>query len=254
MQCAQTLSRQVEQAMGFLQRRYAAEAFILFFQAFSNTNAPVAVLQRVYDEGLDLAPFRGLSVATRPDCIDEEKADLLSSYKGRGLDVWVELGLQTSSEATLERIGRGHTVDQFVTAYRILKSRGLKVAVHLIFGLPGESLPEILETIQFVAALEADGVKIHNIHVPAGTVLAREYAMGEFTPPGPDSHIEYVIAAIERLPRQTVIMRLLCETPEERLLAPRSFPVKQQFNDQLAAAMRGRGAFQGRLYAPRRDA
>jgi hypothetical protein len=246
--CAQTLAEQVGQAIGFLRRRYAAEAFILFFQAFSNTNAPVAVLRRVYDEGLDLAPFRGLSVATRPDCIDAEKADLLGSYRDRGLDVWVELGLQTAHDATLERIGRGHTVGQFLGAYQVLKARGIKVAVHLIFGLPGESLPQLVETIRFVASLKPDGVKIHNLHVPAGTVLAREYAMGEIAPPGAHTHIEYVIAAIERLPPQTVIMRLLCETPEDRLLAPRSFPVKQRFTSQLAAAMRERGAFQGRLY------
>jgi uncharacterized protein len=241
---------QVREAVAFLRARYGAEAYILFFQAFSNTNAPVEKLREVYDHGLSLAPFLGLNVATRPDCLDAAKADLLASYRSRGLEVWAELGLQTSDDLTLRRVARGHTAEDFLRAYRLLKERGLKVAVHLIFGLPGEDMAEILRTVDFLGPLEPDGVKIHNLHIPRGTVLAEELEKGELTAPGSPRHMEYAIAAIERLPPSTVIMRLTCDTPEERLAAPRHFWPKGAFLERLAEAMRARGARQGRLFAP----
>lgn len=246
----ESLKNQVESAMGFLASRYGAEAFILFFQAFSNTNAPVGELRRIYDGGLELGSFRGLNVATRPDCVDAEKAALLASYKERGLEVWVELGLQSACDATLLRIDRGHSRDDFVRAYTLLKEWDLKVAVHLIFGLPGEGMTSIMETIEAVARLDPDGVKIHNLHVPLGTVLAVEMAKGELTVPSPERHLEYVIAAIERLPPRTVVMRLTCDTPLERLMLPRDFWPKGTFTARLAAEMKARGARQGRLFTP----
>jgi radical SAM protein (TIGR01212 family) len=113
---AVTVREQVARAAAFLSSRYQARAFILYFQAFSATHAPSASLKAIYDEGLSAAPFVGLTVSTRPDCMDEEKAALLASYRERGLEVWVELGLQTAHEATLARIGRGHDLESFLTA------------------------------------------------------------------------------------------------------------------------------------------
>ena len=246
----EALVSQVEEALAFLRARYGAEAFILYFQAFSNTNAPVEELRRIYDSGLALAPFCGLNVATRPDCLDGDKADLLASYRDRGLEVWTEMGLQTSDNRTLQRIDRGHSAEDFLRAYRLLKARDLKVAVHLIFGLPGEGLPEILETIDFVARLDPDGVKIHNLHIPKGTILAEELEKGELTAPSAPRHLEYTIAAIERLPPRTVVMRITCDTPAQRLAAPRNFWAKGTFTARLAAAMLARGASQGRLFNP----
>jgi hypothetical protein len=244
------LKAQVDGTISFLRKRYAAEAFILYFQPYSNTNAPVDELRRTYDSGLALAPFRGLNVATRPDCLDAEKARLLASYRARGLDVWVELGLQTIHDVTLRRIGRGHTASDFIRAYATLKEHGLKVAVHLIFGLPGEDFPRIMETVRAVARLGPDGVKIHNLHIPRGTVLGAELQKGEITTPCAPRHLEYVIGAIERLPPSTVIMRLVCDTPREELAAPRAFWPKAAFTSRLAAEMSARGSCQGRLFRP----
>ena len=245
---AASLERQVRESIEFYRRTHGEAAFILYFQAYSNTYAPVAVLRRVYDAGLALADFRGLNVATRPDCIDEEKADLLASYRERGLEVWAELGLQSANDETLRRIGRGHTVEQFIRAYRILRDRGVKIAVHLIFGLPGEGSAEIDHTMSTLARLGPDGVKIHNLHVPRGTPLARDYRKGEVTAPCAPRHIEYVIRAIEMLPPHTVVMRLTCDTPPERLAAPRGFWPKETFLHRLHEAMRDRGARQGRRF------
>lgn len=244
------LRRQVDSTISFLKKRYAADAFILYFQPYSNTNASVAELKQAYDAGLALAPFRGLNVATRPDCIDPGKARLLSSYRQEGLEVWVELGLQTVHDDTLRRIGRGHTMEDFRRAYGLLKENGLNVAVHLIFGLPGEGLSHIIETADEVARLGLDGVKIHNLHIPRGTRLESELVKGEVTVPSPERHLEYCIAAIERLPPRTVVMRLVCDTPRSELAAPRAFWRKETFTSKLAAEMKARGSFQGRLFRP----
>jgi uncharacterized protein len=242
------LKEQVTTTIAFLRARYRAEAFILYFQAFSNTNAPLETLRRTYDEGLALAPFRGLNVATRPDCLDAARADLLASYKEKGLEVWAEMGLQTANDETLRRIGRGHTVEDFRRAYRLLKERDIRVAVHLIFGLPGERFADIIDTVCAVAALAPDGVKIHNLHIPLETALGRDFIKGEITAPSAPRHIDYLIAAIERLPPDTVIMRITCDTPREKLAAPRAFPPKGTFTSRLASEMRARGARQGRLF------
>jgi hypothetical protein len=243
------IEEQVRAALGFLRSRYNAEVFLLYFQAFSSTNAKPRDLERIYDAALDLAEFRELIVSTRPDCVDEEKAALLGSYRARGLDVWLELGLQSARDRTLQRIGRGHSAADFSASYDILKRHGLKVAVHLIFGLPGESAEDIRETVRFTARLEPDGVKIHNLHIPARSPLAGEFLRGEITAPGPQRHMEYLISALEHLPAGCLIMRLTCDTPRERLHAPRWFGEKQSFRDRLVKEMRRRGARQGRLYA-----
>lgn len=243
----EALLRQIHSGISFLRARYGADAFILFFQAYSNTNAPVDRLAEVYDAGLSAADFRGLSVATRPDCLDEEKARLLASYKDRGLEVWVELGLQSANDATLARVRRGHTAEDFRGASDLLKSRGIKVAAHLIFGLPGETFDDMMETIAFCVACGTDGVKIHNLLIHHGSPLEGELLMGEIAAPAAARHLEYTIGAIERLPSSTVIMRVTSDASPSDVAAPRSFWPKAEFTRRLAEEMRARGAWQGRL-------
>jgi len=238
--------RQVGQAIPFLRRRYGAEHFLLYFQAFSGTHAPVAELARIYDAGLACGTFRELVVATRPDCVDVAKAELLGSYRQRGLEVWVELGLQSAGDATLRRIRRGHSVADFRQAFALLRAHAVKLAVHLIFGLPGEGLEEILDTVRFVAALEPEGVKIHNLHVPVGSPLATELRAGELAVPCASRHLDYVVRALELLPPRTLVMRLTCDTPRERLAAPLGFPPKAAFLRAVRGELARRGTWQGR--------
>jgi hypothetical protein len=121
--------------------------------------------------------------------------------------------------------------------------------VHLIFGLPGEGIDEIRRTIDYTAGLKPEGVKIHNLHIPIGCPLYSEYLSGELSVPCADRHLEYIIQALERLPSDTVIMRLTCDTPEELLAAPRTFPAKARFLSRLRKEMDRRGTWQGRLNA-----
>jgi radical SAM protein (TIGR01212 family) len=244
----QDLRNQIDQSRQFLRSRYGAQLYILYFQAFSGTYAPVARLRRIYDFALSLGRFQELVVSTRPDCIDQPKAELLASYRRGDFDVWVELGLQSANEQTLERINRGHTVRDFEQAYRICRNLDLKLTVHLIFGLPGEGLREIRRTIDYVAALRPEGVKIHNLHIPKGCPLYTEYLRGELTVPSDRRHLEYAIQALELLPPETVIMRLTCDTPKSLLAAPRHFAPKARFLSALRRELEARDTWQGRLF------
>ncbi len=242
------IKEQLENSIQFIKRRYGTEYLLLYFQAFSNTYAPVTELKEVYDYSLSLAPFKELIISTRPDSLSIAVVRLLASYKKAGLDVWVELGLQSSNNRTLKRIKRGHTSGDFIKAYELPAGFGIKTTVHLIFGLPGEGHREIMESVDFVARLEPEGVKIHNLHVPIGTELFSEYLMGELTVPSGYRHLDYTIEAIERLPASTVIHRLTCDTPSHRLGAPRTFFKKGTFYNLLTREMAARGTRQGRLY------
>lgn len=245
-----SIREQVENSIKFIKRRYNSEYLLLYFQAFSNTFAPVSELKEIYDYGLSLAPFKELIVSTRPDCLSPANIELLSSYKQRGLDVWVELGLQSSHDNTLSRINRGHSRDDFTKAYNFLKEKGIKTTVHLIFGLPGEGYEEIMSSVTFLAGMNPEGVKIHNLHIPIGTELFSEYLMGEITVPSGMRHLKYTIEAIERMSGSTVIHRLTCDTPSHRLGAPRIFFRKGSFYSLLLKEMELRGSRQGRLFNP----
>jgi len=241
------IAEQVDRGAAFQRARYGAEVLLLYFQAFSSTYAPADRLRELYDAALVRAPFRGLIVSTRPDCLDPGKAELLASYRDRGLDVWVELGLQSSKDATLARIGRGHSAADFTAAYGVLRERGLPVSAHVVFGLPGETEADMLGTVRFLADLGIDGIKIHDLHLPFGCRLFREAQAGELTLLSPRRHRDLCIRALELLPAETVIQRLTTDTPPERRGLPRRAIEKAAFLRSLEAELAARNTWQGRL-------
>lgn len=239
---------QIGRGIEFLKTRYGAKVFLLYFQAYSNTYAEPESLKRLWDHALSLYDFRELIVSTRPDCLDERRADLLASYAGGDRDVWVELGLQSALPETLKRIGRGHGVEEFDAAAKLLRERGIKTAVHLIFGLPGEGEREIMFTIDFLLRYKPEGIKIHNLHLPRGTRLEGEFENGELSLPCWERHLDYVVKALERLSPDTLVMRFTCDTPASRLAFPRSFPDKSRFLELLRRELEVRDTRQGRLF------
>jgi radical SAM protein (TIGR01212 family) len=242
-----SLRSQVARGTEFLRRRYAARRFILYFQAFSSSFASPSALRATFDAGLDSGEFCGLVVSTRPDCLDAERADLLAAYLRPQREVWVELGLQSACDATLRRLRRGHGLQEFLESFRLLRERGIRVAPHLIFGLPGEGRDQVEATVGLVAGLEPDGVKIHDLHVPAGTVMLAEVLSGEWAVLSAVRHVDYVVRALERLPRSTVVLRLTCDTPPERLALPRRPVDKAAFLRMVEAELLARDTWQGRL-------
>ncbi len=242
------IRRQIEQGREFLYGRYGAKRYILYLQAFSNTFAPISELRRIYDFALSKAGFCEFIVSTRPDCVSNAHARFLSEYVQPNLDVWVELGLQSAHDVTLRRVNRGHTVEQFERAFNRLRGAGLKITVHLIFGLPGESREAIMSSIDYVASLRPDAVKIHNLNIASGTALSAEYMAGELAVPGGERHLDYVIEALQRLPASTVIQRITCDTSSDRLIAPLNFTPKGQFYQKLDQKMAQLGMYQGQRY------
>jgi hypothetical protein len=227
--------------------RYGAKKFIAYFQSFTNTYAPLPQLKALYDRALDYPDMVGLSVATRPDCVDKEILRLLGSYQ-RGYLVWVEYGLQSSHDATLSRINRGHDVACFEQGVRMAKDFGLNVCAHIILGLPGESWDMMLQTARFLAGLPVDGVKIHLLYIVKGTPLAGLYEKGEYRCLEREEYIEGVVDFLEVLPPDMVIQRLTGDPIGVELVAPLWANDKSENLRRIRQRLEERETWQGRLY------
>ena len=202
-----------------LHDRFKAEKFMSYFQAYSNTYKPVEELEKIYKSALNHPDVVGLSVGTRPDCVDEDKLNLLSDI-GKDYYTWIEYGLQSIHDKTLQKINRGHDFDCFLRAYEMSKQKGLNVCVHVIFGL-WETKEEILQTAQKLAQLHIDGVKIHMLCALENTKLANLYKNGEINFMSEDEYVSLVTDFLEILPAQTTIHRLAGNGLKKNLIAPR---------------------------------
>ncbi len=242
------IREQVTRGIAFLCKRYGAEIFLLYFQAFSGTFGDSKYLKELWDYALSLENFSELIISTRPDCIDEKKADIIASYIKKDFDVWVEIGLQSSNNETLKKIKRGHTREDFEKAFQILRERSIKIVPHLIFGLPGETFNNMMDSVKYISSLKPEGIKFHNLHVVMGTELSRQYFRGEITVPSLKKHVDYLVSAIELLPPETVVMRLTCDTPYKKRLAPKNDLTKTEVIRLLKKELEKRDTFQGKFY------
>lgn len=234
-----------EQIRRFKARRRGPGRYIAYFQAYTNTYAPVPELRRVYEEALADPEVVGLAVATRPDCVPDPVLDLLQSYTDRWM-VWVEYGLQSCHDATLQRINRGHDFATFVDAVARTKGRGIYIGAHVILGLPGETRTQILETAYALNATGVDGVKMHHLQVFEGTPLAVAFLRGEVKTLGPDEYVSLACDFIEALSPQMVILRLVGDvTDDALLLAPRWGVSKAEVINQIDRELERRGTRQG---------
>jgi radical SAM protein (TIGR01212 family) len=242
----QTLSvaEQIEAGKEVMVRKYKAQHFLAYFQPFSNTFAPVDRLRSLYDEALGVEGVVGLAVGTRPDCLPPEVLDLLAEYHRRSY-FWLEVGLQSIHDQTLSRLRRGHDYAAFVEAYRGAKERGLRVCVHLIIGLPGESREQILASAEEMARLGVDGIKLHLLHVLDETGLGDLYRQGELEILEQEDYVTLVVDMVERLSPHTLIHRLTGDGPRDRLLAPLWSLNKWQVLNAIDAEFRSRGTKQG---------
>jgi uncharacterized protein len=214
-----SVAEQVVRSQALLSKRYHAEKYIAYFQSFSNTYAPVDVLKQLYDEALSVPGVVGLSIGTRPDCIDNDVAELLQSYTDRYL-VWVEYGLQSAHDETLLRIHRGHDFQCFKDAVSLTQGRGIHICTHLILGLPGENRQMMLETAEKTADLGIDGVKLHLLYVIKGTALEAMYRHGMYPCLEQQAYVDIVCDILEILPENIVIQRLTGDPHPEELVAP----------------------------------
>lgn len=198
----------------------------------------------LYDAGLDHPDVVGMCIGTRPDCVPDNVLDLLAEYDKRTF-VWLEMGLQSAFDRTLDLINRAHTAAEFFDAAKRAKARGLLVATHLIFGLPGETRAEMLETVRQVAESGIDGVKIHQLCIYKGTPMELDYRAGRLEVLTEDDYVQLVCDALEILPPDMVVMRLVAEGSQDEIIAPQWSFEKFRIMENIEAEMTRRGSRQG---------
>jgi radical SAM protein (TIGR01212 family) len=242
-----SIDEQIVRAQSYMQKRYKAKKYIAYFQSFTNTYAPVPKLKALYDQALAYRNVVGLSVATRPDCIDENVLTLVSSYKKNRL-VWIEYGLQSAHDMTLKRINRGHDAACFEQSVRMTAEYGINICAHIILGLPGEDREMMLQTARFLANLPVHGIKIHLLYVVKGTPLSALYEKGELSCLEQEEYVALVVDFLELLPPNMVVQRLTGDPVKSELAAP-SWAVEKSENLRLInESLERRDTWQGRLY------
>lgn len=239
-----SVQEQLEKGITRARKRYHARKFLAYFQAFTNTYAPEAVLKNLYDTALEHPDVVGICIGTRPDCVPDNVLDLLAEYQKRTF-IWLEIGLQSAVDRTLDLVNRAHTAGEFFDAVERARKRELKLATHLIYGLPGESREEMLDTVRQVARCGVDGVKIHQLCIYKGTAMERDYRNGLIQTMEKSEYVSLVADAIELLHPDQIIMRLVAEGSQDEVIAPAWSFKKEDVMKEIEAELQARGTRQG---------
>lgn len=232
-----------------LAKRTGARKFLAYFQAYTNTYADVDDLDGMYRQALSQPDVIGLSVGTRPDCVPPDVLDLLASYRDEGFEIWLELGLQSAFDHTLEKVNRGHDFAEYRQAIIAAHERELPVCTHLIVGLPGENATDSLLSLDRVLELGVEGLKIHPLHVVKGTLLANQWRSGEYEPLGFADYVDTVVQMVARTPADVVYHRLTGTAPQNILLAPQWCNWKWRVLNAITRKLVETGLEQGALLA-----
>lgn len=215
-----TIHHQLEAGRCVIRKRTGAKKYLAYFQAYSNTYGDLQQLKKLYDQALAEDDVIGLSVGTRPDCLSDGVLDLLAAYQQRGFEVWLELGLQSAFDDTLERVNRGHGYAEYRQAIFQAHARNLKVCTHLIIGLPGENNQHYEASLTRVLEQGVEGLKLHPLHVVKGTQLARQWTRNEYSPLSLDEYVSTAADLINMTPEDVVFHRVTATASPDILLAP----------------------------------
>lgn len=240
-----SVEQQVLTGVETLSTRFKAQKFMSYFQAYSNTYKPAEELKQIYDASLCHDDVVGISIGTRPDCVDEKKLDLIASYTNK-YETWVEYGLQSMHDKTLNLINRGHNFETFLKAYKQTKERGINVGVHVILGLPEETPEDMYQTIKALADLGVDGVKFHCLCVFPNTKLFDMYEQGKIRLLEEDEYIEIACNCLEMLPSSTTIHRLGGNGLQAIKVAPKWLNKKFEILNKIDRVLEERNSFQGK--------
>lgn len=241
----QGMQQQIDQAKDKIARRTRAKRFIAYFQAYTNTYADVAELETMYRDALQQPGIIGISVGTRPDCVSGEVLDLLNSFRGEGHEVWLELGLQSAFDETLERVNRGHNFAEYRDTALAARRRGIPLCTHLIVGLPGETERHYHATLDAVLDVGVDGLKLHPLHVVKHTMLAYQWRRGGYQPLAKPDYIRIAADLIERTPPEVVFHRVTATAARDILLAPTWCAEKWNVLNGIEQELRQRDSRQG---------
>jgi hypothetical protein len=243
--------QQIGEGVEFHKNRYRkANKYLAYFQAYSNTHAPLDQLKKIYNEALQYPDIIGLVIGTRPDCIDDEKLDYFAELS-KDYYIILEYGIESFYNRTLEQINRGHTVEDSITAVEKTAQKGIKTGAHLIFGLPGETRDDMLREADLISRLSLDTVKFHQLQILKDTAMAREYQKHpeRFTLFELDDYIDFIINFMERLNPGFVIERFSGEVPPWFLAGPgwgliRTYEVRNKLEQRMV----NRDTWQGKYY------
>ncbi len=243
------IKEQIKSSIKFYKGKYKIKKFVAYFQSFSNTYADINTLKKTYDVIKEFPEFVGLFISTRPDCVDEEKLDLIESYKKYDniKTVWIEYGLQTTDNKILKSINRGHTYEDFLEALKLTKRCNIKVGVHLILGLPGQCYKDIMSDAVKIAKLPIDGIKFHVLHILRNTLLEKIYYEKKIKIFSDKEYVSTVCDFIERIPKNFVILRLISNSKKEYLISPQWINKKNEIITEIKQELERRDTFQGKF-------
>ena len=240
-----SIAEQIEAGKKLVERKQTGSGYIAYFQAYTNTYAPVEYLRKVFTEAISHPDVRILSIATRPDCLDENVVALLEELNATK-PVWIELGLQTIHEETARFIRRGYELLVFENAVKALRAAGIDVIVHTILGLPGEDKAMLRETMHYLNDLDIQGIKLQLLHIINNTDLADYYKESSFWIPSMEEYFELLSMCICNLRQDIVIHRLTGDGPKSILIAPLWSGNKRQVLNQMQAYFKANDIWQGK--------
>lgn len=240
-----SISAQIAEAKTRIQEKTDCKQFIAYFQAYTNTYAPIEHLRRIYSEAMDESDVVALSIGTRCDCLSDDILDLLQELSQRK-PVWIELGLQTIHNSIHKTLNTHTTIEQFDESVSKLQARGIPVITHVILGLPGETKSMMLETISHVAALPVSGIKLQLLHVLKGTALAESYEINPFSLFELEEYCDFIVDCIELLPPEMVVHRITGDGPRKLLIAPLWSTDKKRVLNTISKRFKERDTWQGK--------
>ena len=242
-----SVTQQLEEGKRFFAHKYPDMKYLAYFQAFTNTYAPLAQLKALYEEALQVEDIVGIVIGTRPDCISDELLDYLAELNQRTF-VLVEYGIESTNNDTLLRINRGHTFQQSADAIQRTHQRGLLTGAHIILGLPGEDAAESLRQASVISSLPIDILKIHQMQIICGTRLADEYEQQPFHIYTVDEYIQLIAAYIQRLRPDMILERFVSQSPKELLIAPHWGLKNYEFTNLLVNYLKQHKIHQGQFF------
>lgn len=239
------ITAQIAAGREVLLKRTGARKFIAYFQAYTNTYDDPVHLKALYDEALAIDDVVGLAVGTRPDALPDRVLAMLADYQQQGYEVWLELGLQSAFNHTLERVNRGHTFEEYAEAAIRVHAHDIPLCTHLIIGLPGEDPAHNLISLDRVLELGVAGLKLHPLHVVKGTALANEWRRDEYSPWSMDAYVRVAADMIERTPKDVLYHRITGTASASMLLAPEWCQWKWKVLNGIEDELVRRGSHQG---------
>ncbi|KGK89230.1 TIGR01212 family radical SAM protein [Clostridium sp. HMP27] len=242
-----SISDQFEDRKEMMKNKWKEGKYIAYFQAYTNTYAPIEELREKYNQALIEDGVIGLAIATRPDCLSEEVLDLLSEIN-KNTYLWVELGLQTIHEKTEKIINRGYSLEVFEKALNELRKRNIDVVTHVIFGLPEEKKEDMLETVRYLSHQDIQGIKFHLLHLMKDTPMVKLYEEGRLKFLEQEEYIDIICEAIAMLPEDIVIHRLTGDSPRSLLIGPQWSLKKWEILNSIDKNLQERNLYQGLYY------